>query len=62
MRLRCTSTDLAKSAYRAYAASVDNTSVRGEPLPEWDALTTPVQNAWKLAAEAVRHDIELCDN
>ncbi|MFF4706662.1 hypothetical protein [Streptomyces sp. NPDC001297] len=50
---------LAQDAYAAYAQAVENKSVKGEDLPEWDALTRPVQNAWKLAAEAVRHRVEL---
>ncbi|MFD7994537.1 hypothetical protein [Streptomyces mexicanus] len=55
---RPNSTELAKAAYAAYAESTDNKNVRGEELPAWDDLTTPVQNAWRLAAEAVRHRIE----
>ncbi|MET9914279.1 hypothetical protein ABZZ74_47565 [Streptomyces sp. NPDC006476] len=49
---------LAQDAYAAYAASIDNKSIRGEDLPPWTELTTPVQNAWKLAAEAVHHRVE----
>ncbi|MCZ9350733.1 hypothetical protein NGM36_13145 [Streptomyces mutabilis] len=56
---RATSTDLAKAAYAAYAEATDNKNVRGDELPEWDDLTTSVQNAWRLAAEAVRHRVEL---
>ncbi|MEV0559441.1 hypothetical protein AB0I27_39095 [Streptomyces sp. NPDC050597] len=50
---------LAQDAYEAYVMATDNKSVRGEDLPAWDGLTRPVQNAWKLAAEAVRHRVEL---
>ncbi|MFD7121917.1 hypothetical protein ACFWAA_33490 [Streptomyces sp. NPDC059922] len=50
---------LARDAYKAYATAVENKSISGDPLPEWDALTRPVQNAWKLSAEAVRHRVEL---
>ncbi|MFJ8146964.1 hypothetical protein ACIQ6R_18080 [Streptomyces sp. NPDC096048] len=50
---------LAQDAYEAYAKSTDNKNVRGEQLPTWGELGTPVQNAWRLAAEAVRHRVEL---
>ncbi|WIC89770.1 hypothetical protein SEA_SOJO_52 [Streptomyces phage SoJo] len=50
---------LGQDAYAAYAQAVENKSVNGETLPEWDALSRSVQNAWKLAAEAVRHRVEL---
>ncbi|MGW6518557.1 hypothetical protein [Streptomyces sp. NPDC054962] len=58
-KVRPTTTELAQAAYEAYAASTDNKSVRGEELPPWTGLTTPVQNAWQLSAEAVRHRVEL---
>ncbi|GAA5056390.1 hypothetical protein [Streptomyces similanensis] len=58
-KVRPTIDRLAQDAYEAYAESTDNKNVRGEELPEWGDLTTPVQNAWKLAAEAVRHCVEL---
>ncbi|MDX2986341.1 hypothetical protein [Streptomyces caniscabiei] len=50
---------LAQDAYEAYATAVENKSVSGDALPEWAALTRLVQNAWKLAAEAVQHRVEL---
>ena len=50
---------IAQDAYEAYALSTDNRSVHGEELPPWDGLTRSVQNGWKLAAEAVRHRVEL---
>lgn len=50
---------LAQDAYEAYATAVENKSVSGEQLSPWVELSRPVQNAWKLAAEAVRHRVEL---
>ncbi|MEU0675094.1 hypothetical protein ABZ330_19805 [Streptomyces sp. NPDC006172] len=50
---------LGQDAYEAYAQAVENKSVKGEELPAWADLTRPVQNAWQLAAEAVRHRVEL---
>ncbi|MBK6018521.1 hypothetical protein [Streptomyces sp. MBT53] len=50
---------LGQDAYDAYTTAVENRSVSGEELPEWAALSRPVQNAWNLAAEAVRHRVEL---
>ncbi|MFK0069743.1 hypothetical protein [Streptomyces sp. NPDC091046] len=58
-KVRPTTDAIAKAAYEAYAQSTDNLNVRGEQLPAWDELGTPVQNAWRLAAEAVRHRVEL---
>ncbi|MEU9306942.1 hypothetical protein [Streptomyces sp. NPDC048256] len=49
---------LAQDAYEAYARAVENKSVKGDDLSPWADLTRPVQNAWKLAAEAVRHRVE----
>lgn len=58
-RTRPTTETIGKAAYTAYAEAVDNRSVTGNELPDWDGLTVPVQNAWQLAAEAVRHKVEL---
>lgn len=57
--IRSTTDAIGRDAYDAYTAAVDSKSVKGEPLPDWDALTTPVRNAWQLAAEAVRHRVAL---
>ena len=54
---RATSTELARAAYAAYAEATDSKNYRGEPMPEWDELPVTIQNAWRLAAEAVRHRI-----
>ncbi|RMB83660.1 hypothetical protein [Streptomyces shenzhenensis] len=58
-KVRPDTTRLAQDAYEAYVTAVNGTSVNGDTLPEWDALSRPVQNAWKLSAEAVRHRVEL---
>ncbi|MDW4905081.1 hypothetical protein RB628_06900 [Streptomyces sp. ADMS] len=50
---------LAQDAYEAYATAVENKSVSGDNLPPWAEPSRSVQNAWKLAAEAVRHRVEL---
>lgn len=44
--------DIAASAYRAYAASTGNKNFRGEPMPAFDALPEPIRVAWEAA---VRH-------
>ncbi|MFJ5143296.1 hypothetical protein [Streptomyces sp. NPDC088707] len=58
MQFRPTSNEIGKAAYEAYRNSVDGKSVAGTELPDWDNIGTPVQNGWKLAAEAVRHKVE----
>ncbi|MGW4602727.1 hypothetical protein ACWENS_05555 [Streptomyces sp. NPDC004532] len=60
LRPRANSIALGKAAYKAYAASTDNKNVRGEALPAWEQLGPAVQSAWQLAAEAVRHEVEIC--
>ncbi|MCG7524928.1 hypothetical protein MHW47_10830 [Streptomyces sp. OfavH-34-F] len=58
-RVRPSTDRLAQDAYEAYAKSTDNKNVRGDELPAWGELGTPVQNGWRLAAEAVRHRLEM---
>lgn len=41
--------DIAASAYRAYAASTGNKNFRGDPMPEFDALPSPIRVAWEVA-------------
>lgn len=41
--------DIAASAYRAYAASTGNKNYRGEPMPAFEALPTAIQTAWQAA-------------
>lgn len=59
MRYRPSAPTIGQAAYEAYAKATDNKNVRGEELPSWNELTVPVQNGWQLAAEAVRHLVEL---
>ncbi len=49
----------AKLAYEAYCKSRDWKSVRGEPLPHFDAQSPELQDAWWSAADAVREEIDL---
>jgi hypothetical protein len=41
--------DIAASAYRAYAASTGNKNFRGDPMPEFDALPQAIKTAWEAA-------------
>lgn len=41
--------DIAKSAYKAYAASTGNKNFRGEPMPEWEDLPISIRTAWETA-------------
>lgn len=45
--------DIAASAYRAYAASTGGKNYRGEPMPAWDELPQAIQVAWEAAARQV---------
>lgn len=56
---RPTTPAIGQAAYEAYAEAVANTSVTGDSLPTWDALSVSVRNGWQIAAEAVRHKVEL---
>jgi len=47
--------DIAASAYRAYAASTGNKNFRGEPMPEFADLPQPIKTAWQAA---VRHAVD----
>lgn len=49
-------TDIAASAYRAYAASTGNKNYRGEPMPEFESLPQAIQTAW----EAAIRQVEIC--
>lgn len=51
--------DIAKSAYRAYAASTGNKNYQGLPMPEWENLTQPIQIAWEAAARQVGECVTL---
>lgn len=41
--------DIAASAYRAYAASTGNKNFRGEPMPAFSDLPQPIKTAWEAA-------------
>jgi hypothetical protein len=41
--------DVAASAYRAYAASTGNKNFRGEPMPAFDDLPVSIRSAWQAA-------------
>lgn len=45
--------DIAASAYRAYAASTGNKNFRGDPMPEFSCLPRAIQVAWEAAARQV---------
>ena len=45
--------DIAASAYRAYAASTGNKDFRGEPMPAFEDLPRPIQVAWEAASRHV---------
>lgn len=45
---------LGKVAYEGYRAFSDGKSlVSGQPIPEWEMLSEPIQLAWMAAADAV---------
>lgn len=41
--------EIAASAYRAYAASTGNKNFVGAEMPAWDALPRKIQVAWEVA-------------
>lgn len=41
--------EIAASAYRAYAASTGNKNFRGEPMPDFENLPEPIRIAWQAA-------------
>ncbi len=43
-------TILAKMTYGAYGQVTDFKNYQGLPMPEWDALTDTIREAWKAAA------------
>ena len=48
----------AKIAYDAYCKSRDWKSVKGESLPHFEQQLPELQEAWRLAAEAVINEIK----
>lgn len=49
----------AKIAYEAYCKARQWKSVKGEPLPHFDAQSIELQDAWWEAAEAVRKELAI---
>jgi hypothetical protein len=45
--------NVAASAYRAYAASTGNKNFRGEPMPEFSQLPQAIKVAWEAAVRQV---------
>ena len=43
--------ELAKQAYHAYGQVTDFKNYQGLPMPEWEALTDKIREAWKAAAK-----------
>jgi hypothetical protein len=52
--MNITLSDLGKAAYDAYCAAREWKSFAGNPLPQFDRQTEPLQAAWILAAQAAR--------
>lgn len=40
----------ARAAYRGYRRAVGGVSIKGESLPDWEALSDKVQAGWMAAA------------
>ncbi len=45
--------DLAQVAYAAYGTATDGKNYQGLPMPTWDDLGAPIQDAWRAAARGV---------
>lgn len=45
--------DIAASAYRAYAASTGNKNFRGDPMPAFNDLPQPIKTAWEASVRQV---------
>jgi len=43
--------NVAKEAYRAYAAVTDNKNFRGDEMPKFSELPEEIQNAWEAACQ-----------
>lgn len=50
---------LGEIAYNAYCECREWKSVRGEPLPAFQAQSLELQEAWELAAQAVKRHIQI---
>ncbi len=45
--------EIAESAYRAYAASTGNKNFRGDLMPAFEDLPQPIRTAWEAAVRQV---------
>lgn len=54
--------DYAKSAYRAYGAVTDHKNYQGLPMPEWEALTDKIREAWIGAVQDVFRKLKVRDD
>ena len=52
--------DIARSAYRAYAASTGNNNFRGDPMPKFDDLPASIQIAWEAAIRQAGDCLYFC--
>jgi hypothetical protein len=48
-----------KIAYEAYCKSRNWKSIRGEPLPQFEAQAPEIQKAWQEAGQAVAEQIRI---
>lgn len=48
---------LARTAYKAYVASVGGLAFNGDPLPTFEQLPEKIRDAWKAAARAVADEL-----
>lgn len=51
--------DIAASAYRAYAASTGNKNFRGEPMPAFADLPQPIRTAWEAAVRQTGYCLDV---
>jgi hypothetical protein len=49
-----TQSHLARLAYETYRRATGGRSYRGEPLPDFEDVSVPIQAAWIAAVTAVR--------
>jgi len=47
---------LAKQAYHAYGSVTDFKNYQGLPMPEWEALTDKIREAWVAASLSAYND------
>jgi len=54
--------DYGKSAYHAYGAVTDHKNYQGLPMPEWEALTDKIREAWIGAVQDVFRKLQVRDH